>query len=220
MKAKLVVAVVVFAALVFPVPSGSSTVGLQQVRLACSDGNDTALALDPGGVAQLSDAAAQMVLFPAGLSCSVSQSTTTSPSSSGGGNKDFAVGGGKIAGFVSPCATNFALSAHTLDGLPTSAKGTFNASIPGGCLFGGGELRTHVVCLAVSANHADIAGVVDKATGDFAGFASQGFAIISATDGDGAGFDMLGFQPSAARSCAPTAETAIDNGKINVHDAT
>jgi hypothetical protein len=198
-------------------------VGLQNVTLSCSDGTNLGLTLSAAEVSSLTNAVTAMSLYPAGLTCGVS--TQADPPTAGSKQFDYAVGGGDQFAFMHPCSINFGFSAHTPDETPLGAKGTFNETVPGGCAGLGftGQLRVSIDCLDVDGNHADMHGIVDKATGSFMndGFSPGGDAYISTTD-DGS-FDTLRVNPTSDISlsaCGRTmSEAAILHGNINVHDA-
>src|ERR1700720_98231 len=84
-------AAVVLCVFAFGASAASSDVGLQTANLACNNGTTTNLTVDLATLQDLTNSVAAMALYPAGLSCSVSQ--TTAPSGSNG-PQDFAVGGG------------------------------------------------------------------------------------------------------------------------------
>jgi hypothetical protein len=199
-------------------------VGLENVTLSCSDGTNVDLALSPAEVLSLANAVTAMNLYPAGLTCGVS-TQAADPPTAGSKKFDSAVGGGDQFVFLRPCSINFGFSAHTPAGVPLAAKGSFNETVPGGCAGLGftGQLRVSIDCLDVKINHADMRGIVTKATGAFAedGFAEGDFAYISTTDNgklDTLGVDTVPSGPSLA--CGGTIkEPQILNGDINVHDA-
>ena len=199
-------------------------VGLQNVGLSCSDGTNLGLALTTAEVSSLTNAVTAMGLYPAGLTCGVS-TQAADPSTAGSKKFDSAVGGGDQFVFLRPCSVNFGFSAHTPAGIPLGAKGSFNETVPGGCAGLGftGQLRVSIDCLDVMINHADMHGIVTKATGAFAedGFIEGGNAFISTTDNgklDTLGVDTVRSGPSLA--CGGTIkEPQILNGDINVHDA-
>jgi hypothetical protein len=201
-----------------------SDVGLQNVTLSCSDGTNLDLALSPAEVLSLTNAVTAMSLYPAELTCGVT-TQQADPPTAGSKKFDSAVGGGDQFVFLRPCSINFGFSAHTPDGIPLGAKGSFNETVPGGCAGLGftGQLRVSIVCLDVKINHADMHGIVTKATGAFAedGFIEGGDAFISTTDNgklDTLGVDTVPSGPSLA--CGGTIkEPQILNGDINVHDA-
>jgi hypothetical protein len=199
-------------------------VGLQNVTLSCSDGTNVDLTLSAAEVLSLTNAVTAMSLYPAGVTCGVS-TQAADPPTAGSKKFDSAVGGGDQFAFMRPCSINFGFSANTRDGDPEGAKGTFNETVPGGCAGLGftGQLRVSIVCLDVKINHADMHGIVTKATGAFAedGFIEGGDAFISTTDNgklDTLGVDTVPSGPSLA--CGGTIkEPQILNGDINVHDA-
>jgi hypothetical protein len=200
----------------------ASDVGLQNVTLSCSDGTNVDLTLSPAEVLNLTNAVTAMSLYPAGLTCGVS--TQADPPTAGSKKFDYAVGGGDQFPFLRPCTVNFGFSSHTPDGVHFGAKGSFNETVPGGCPSLGfeGQLRVSIDCLDVKINHADMRGIVTKATGAFAedGFTEGGFAYISTTDNgklDTLGVDTLPTGPSV--DCGGTMkQPQILNGDINVHD--
>jgi hypothetical protein len=199
-----------------------SDVGLQNVTLSCSDGTNVGLGLSAAELASLTNAVTAMSLYPAGTTCGVT--TQADPPTAGSKKFDSAVGGGDQFVFLRPCSINFGFSANTPAGIPLGAKGSFNETVPGGCAGLGftGQLRVSIVCLDVKINHADMHGIVTKATGAFAedGFIEGGHAYISTTDNGK--FDTLGVKPTSDISlsvCGGTMEAQILNGDINVHDA-
>jgi hypothetical protein len=219
------------AALVVGTPTAAPDTGLQNVALACSDGTNIGLTLSTTAVTNLTNATTAMTLFPAGLSCAVS--TQSNPPPGGNPQRDYAVGGGDQfftqPQLEAPCKINFGFSAYTPSNSPTSAKGTFTETVPGGCVGLGftGELRVAINCLDVNMNLADMSGTVTKATGQFAtgaeGFVAGGTAYISAGDFGGPAMDLLGaskFPTGDSPDCHGTAnQAATSNGNINVHDA-
>jgi hypothetical protein len=227
MRGVFVLAATTLCAFAFGASPAVSDTGLQNVALSCSDGTNLGLTLSPTEVMSLTDAVAAMSLYPAGLTCGVN--TQADPPSGGNSKYDYAVGGGNqftpIPSLVRPCGVNFGFSSHTLDETPLAAKGTFNETVPGGCAGFGmtGELRVSIDCLDVDGSHADMHGIVEKATGSFAndGFMANRDAYIS-TD-DGGSFDRLGVATAStglSLDCGGTMNEAIvSQGNINVHDA-
>jgi hypothetical protein len=218
-----VLAATILLIFAFGAASAASDVGLQNVTLSCSDGTNVDLTLSAEELASLTNAVTAMSLYPAGTTCAVS--TQADPPTAGSKKFDSAVGGGDQFVFLRPCSINFGFSAHTPDGVPLAAKGSFNETVPGGCAGLGftGQLRVSIDCLDVKINHADMHGIVTKATGAFAedGFVEGGDAFISTTDNgklDTLGVDTVSSGPSLA--CGGTMkQPQILNGDINVHDA-
>jgi hypothetical protein len=217
------------AALLGGIPTAAADTSLQDVTLSCSDGTDLGLTLSSTAITNLTNATTAMTLFPAGLSCAVS--TQSDPPPGGNPQRDYAVGGGDQfftqPKLEAPCKINFGFSAYTPSTSPTSAKGTFTETVPGGCAGLGdtGELRVAVNCLDVKVNRADMSGTVTKATGQFAndGFTGGNPAYVSAGDFGGPGMDVLGVSTvpdGTSIDCHGTAnQAATSNGNISVHDA-
>src|SRR2546430_6548811 len=161
-------------------------------NLSCDDGTNLNLNLDLISLQGLTDSVQAMLLYPAGLSCSVTQLTNPGLASrvfsgfvrnafadSGNPKYDYAVGGGQaqIVARCIPDNTNFALSAHTLADTPTTGvHGSANLTIPD-CTsvyttttYGPSDLRTDVDCLVVSESGTDavLTAHVEEATGVFA----------------------------------------------------
>jgi hypothetical protein len=222
MRAPLTLAAAALCLFVFGASAAQPDTGLQNVNLACSDGTNLGLPLTAADLTSLTGAVTAMSLYPAGLTCGVSPQADPPP---GGNSKsDYVVGGGNQDAFpaTAPCKINFGLSAHTPSGDPTQAKGTFNETVPGPCSAGpgGGDLSIDIDCLNVLANHADMHGKVEKATGFFSNFTVGSYAYISADDNGGAPFDMLGATPTSnSKGCGTAAEQENSHGRINVHDA-
>jgi hypothetical protein len=226
LRTGLLVVPLTLIALVFGIPTAAPDTGLQSVALSCSDGTDVGLTLGLDAVTELTDATAQMTLFPAGLTCGVT--TQADPPPGGNPGMDYNVGGGdlfKVVGFA-PCFINFGLSANTPSDSPLRARGTFNLDVPGGCApgTGGNKLQVRIDCLDVELNHADMRGTVTKATGSFYndGFREGQPAWISDTDYSRAPFDTLGWSTSSiptSQCGSATFEAETTHGNITVHDA-
>jgi hypothetical protein len=224
MRGVFALAATTLSVFAFGASSAVSDTGLQNVALSCSDGTNLGLTLSAAEVLSLTNAVTAMSLYPAGLTCGVS-TQAADPPTAGSKKFDSAVGGGDQFPFLRPCTINFGFSSHTPDGVPFAAKGSFNETVPGGCPSLGfeGQLRVSINCLDVKINHADMRGIVTKATGAFAedGFTEGGFAYISTTDNgklDTLGVDTLPTGPSV--DCGGTMkQPQILNGDINVHDA-
>ena len=217
-------------AVVVGIPTAAADTGVQNVNLSCDDGTNLGLTLSTPAVTELTNAVTAMTLFPAGLTCGVSPQLD--PPAGGNHATDSAVGGGDqfftAPRLEAPCKLNFGFSAHTPSEVPTGAKGSFNETTPGGCAGFGftAQLRVTITCLDVNLNHADMQGMVTKATGAFAndGFMEGSPAYISADDNGGAPFDQLGVStapsalpPSVCGGTSNKAETT--HGNINVNDA-
>ena len=121
-----------------------------QVTLTCSDGTeitDTLLVVDSAALAALQSAVEAMALYPAGLTCRLTQQLGESLgglfaplvafAQSSGGNPvwNYTVGGGRaVISFNCPGEeTNFGFSARVepvSNGTPGQGQGTFNLTIP------------------------------------------------------------------------------------------
>jgi hypothetical protein len=228
-RAVLTFAATTICIFAFGASTATPDVGVQNVKLSCSDGTSLGLTLTTADATSLTNAVSAMSLYPAGLTCGVS--TQADPPPGGNPKYDYAVGGGDQFAFPAPtaaCRHNFGFSAHTPSDTPTKAMGTFNETVPGGCAGLGdtGQLRVAIDCLDVDGNHADMHGKVTKATGQFAtqgsDFTATGEAFISTTDMGS--FDTLRVEPSNSGSppCggAMPDDIVVSHGNISVHDAT
>ena len=227
---------VMFALILAPVqPALLAQLDQVQVTLTCSDGTeitDTLLVVNSAALAELQSAVEAMALYPAGLTCRLTQQLGASLgglfaplvafAQSSGGNPvwDYAVGGGRAV-ISFRCArgeeTNFGFSARVEpafnDG--TQGQGTFNLTIPqcttSGGSFNGSHLGTKVDCVLVAGNRANLGAVVTHATGVFADPAQYNFMenesriavqVTDSGDPGGAG-DLIGWSNSAVGSgCA------------------
>jgi hypothetical protein len=159
--------------------------------------------------------------------------------SAGSPTYDYAVGGGQAPNLGCPgLPTNFALSAHVVQGAPpTTARGTFNIGSPAPSVFCQGHLNSTVECLDVFPdNSAHLDARVTQATGIFTGLQGSEIDVWVQDNGTPAAIapDAIddGNVPStfsAPGVCAEGADFAggptapdqpITNGNINVHDAT
>jgi hypothetical protein len=102
--------------------------GSVDATVRCSDGTETSLTVDVQTLGELTEAVEAMLLYPTGLSCSVSTEPVSLGISFGpnpvlaAGGSDFAVGGGQYV--CGPGgAVNFAVSAHR------HPNGTVNGSV-------------------------------------------------------------------------------------------
>jgi hypothetical protein len=154
---------VTFAAVVmltFATALPVASFGLTQVRLTCSDGTDITAELDADTVEGLLQSVQALVLYPAGLTCSLSQfpllQALGGVAGAGELRGGFLVGGGRL---LYPCPgnpalqfwVNFAVSAHTeTDAAGETKGGTLNFTIPDGqCV--DGHLTSKPVCLGIYA---------------------------------------------------------------------
>lgn len=154
--------VVTFAAVVlltFATALPVASFGLTQVRLACDDGTDITAQVDADTLAGLVQAVEAMVLYPAGLSCTLTQlplfGALGGVAAAGELRGGFLVGGGRLLypcpGGVGQFWVNFGVSAHTETAAAGDTKGgTLNFTIPSGqCV--GGHLTSKPVCLGIYA---------------------------------------------------------------------
>jgi hypothetical protein len=224
-------ALVVFALGVSP---AAPAVGQQATNLACNDGTNLNLALDPASVLQLSDAVSAINLHPAGdpaLACGLSQPTPPPP---GSGSQDHAVGGGNI---VFPCPPfiareSFSLSAHVPSGTPVTsgtpqpkAGGTFNLSSPQSTATACGSEPGHLVakidCLQVSPDSppgsATATAKITKSTGVFAPSPVGSELSIHVTDsGTNTGDTLEATGTFGPCDLLPVVGDPIDRGNINI----
>jgi hypothetical protein len=155
--------VLTFAAVVlltFATALPVASFGLTQVRLTCDDGTDIAAEVDADTLEGLVQAVEAMGLYPAGLTCTLTQSPLLGAlggvASAGELRGGFLVGGGRL---LYPCPdntgleywVNFAVSAHTETAAAGDTKGgTLNFTIPSGqCV--SGHLTSKPVCLGIYA---------------------------------------------------------------------
>jgi hypothetical protein len=128
-----------------------------QVTLSCSDGTETDVTVDSATLLELKDAVAAMTLYPAGLSCSLTETPLglglpflNKVALAAPGTSDFAVGGGQYAcgiGFI-----NFSVSAHRHEN--GHVNGSIGETIPNdipGCL-PKGHFRADVECFRAVAD--------------------------------------------------------------------
>ena len=229
-RTSLLLVPLTLAALVVGTPTAAPDTDLQNVTLACSDGDSVGLTLDLAAVTTLTDVITDMTLYPTGFTCGVS--TQTDPPPGGNPKSDYAVGGGDkfftAPQLEAPCKHNFSFSMHTLHGASAPASGSYVETVPGGCAgFGDtGELRVTIDCLYVSGNDFDAHGRVTKATGEFASgssnFTLTNMAFISGHDQGGAPADRLRVAPTSTKPtpCGGVEpQDATTHGRINVSDA-
>jgi hypothetical protein len=204
-------------------PVAVMALGDVAVTLSCSDGSRTDLRVDTTTLLELKDAVEAMTLYPAGLSCSLTEIPTLGAFGAGvvlaaSGQSDFAVGGGQWL----PCPTvaptgviNFSISAHVhANGNVNGQIGeTIPKAIPGPCasISAGlppGHYKADVQCVFVSGNMAGGTALVTQASGFFAdigfipGTTTVGFGITDLGNPSGPLRDTLLNFPGA--NCSPT----------------
>ena len=146
------------------------------VNLSCDDGTNVNLTVDLTTLQELEDSVQAMILYPAGISCGVTQLPTAGflnlakPVYADSAH-DFAVGANQVTGPPDACTGDITInvSAHKDTGAAdNTATGhiTLNA-VPGAGTCSGHE-RVDVNCLNVDGTAADISGLVTEATGYFA----------------------------------------------------
>lgn len=208
------------------------------VNLSCNDGTNLNQTLDLASIQALDSALQAMVLYPAGLTCSLSQSTDPG---SGNPHYEYSVGGGQafIVTRCMPEETNFALSARVTpdaESQPNGAGGHINLSIPD-CTststtmtYGPSDLRAEVDCLSVHPGPDGLEAVltarVTSATGvfgnnlEFPPNGLQGREISIANDDSGlpGGIqDAIGWDfGTATASCSPTGESTAEASEVTV----
>jgi hypothetical protein len=154
--------VVTFAAVVlltFATALPVASFGLTQVHLTCDDGTDITAQVDTDTLEGLVQVVQAMVLYPAGLTCALTQTPLLvalgGVASAGELRGGFLVGGGRL---LYPCPNmpgefwvNFAVSAHTETAAAGDTKGgTLNFTIPSNqCV--SGHLTSKPVCLGIYA---------------------------------------------------------------------
>ena len=213
--------------LVLGVSPASPDAGLQSTNLACTDGTNLNLGLDPASLTALTGAVSAINLNPAGLGCGLSNQAS---GEGGNPNHDYAVGGGQLVADCAPYGGtglihySFALSAHSdADTLTAGVGGTFNVDVPvqGGTCPVYGHTVAKIDCLQVSGNHADMTGVITKSTGpylgpDYVGQEEQ----ISVTDNGSLPDTIDAFVTTGPCQFEQPFEQPIARGSITVHDAT
>lgn len=220
-----VLAATVVLLFAFGASPAAPDVGLQNVNLACDDGTSTNLAVDAATLQALTSSVTAMTLYPAGLSCSLGQSSPTSAPAGA-----FVVGGGRYD--RAECPINFAVNGHVDS---TGAHGTQTAtetSAPGGIpgCPGEGHIKADVTCVAVDGNRAEVRGDIMEQSGSLGPeFFPPGDTVL-VTDvidnGDpSTGIpDQIVQQVDAAgteQSCDASVQGfyfPVDNGNITVHD--
>jgi hypothetical protein len=160
--------------------------GLTLVTLNCTNGTNISAQVDEDTLAGLVDAVQGMVLYPAGLSCTLLQTPllaaiggTASAATSGG----FIVGSGR---FMTGCSetqsywVNFAVTAETQTSAagPVVAGGSVNFTIPSGQCRPTGYAASTPTCLAIDASqpkppagawYAYLKSQVTESSGDLVG---------------------------------------------------
>lgn len=202
--------------------------GETDVTLRCSDGTSTALTVDAETLTGLKDAVEAMTLYPAGLSCSLTQAPILGGFGSGvalaAGGTDFVVGGGQRTF----CDTNIAINGHRRSGEVFDAWGVVNQTIPGDAPCGlEGIFRTDVVCVRILTDEDAIVGAyIDRSTGvfDAVGYKEGLYLDWYFHEGKAGTLTppvMWNSPPLASTTCAEAGFTLMDtfvNGRILVKE--
>jgi len=138
---RLLVSLAVSLALTFAMALPVRALGLTSITVSCGDDSFTAT-VDPDTLDSVVQSVEALTLYPAGLSCTLSQTpvfTALGGVASAWRASGFVVGGGR---FQLPCPpgypagstfwVNFGLSAHDQDGSTDVKGGTFNLAVPDG----------------------------------------------------------------------------------------
>lgn len=218
-------------------PTATSNVGLQNVSLACNDGTNLGLALDPTALTALTGAVSAVNLFPAGIPPLTCSTQTAAPGSSDGRN-DFVVGGGHATGLGvftgnTDCQYNFSVSGHVPAGTPAvmgqpqaGAGGTFNLKATNNKCGFTGQVVAKVDCVEVGGFGPGSAQITGKVTHTDAGtfFPLAGFDIevdfydSGVPGGTGDRLDVFTTGPPEPCSFATyTPYQQVDQGNITVH---
>lgn len=201
------------------------------VTVTCGDGSSFSVNADADALTQLQSALQAMLDYPAGLTCSLSQSLALPVGNSNDG--DFAVGGGSYGfkkGFDFRCWINFGLSAHVNNATPSGTQTITQSAASADC-GGEGHIKADITCLLVVGNFAEMRGHILEATGslgpDF--FPSGSVVLITDIEDNGNGSSALPDRILQYEDVAGT-ETAcnttgfiaepftVDNGNVTVHD--
>ena len=211
-----------------------AAVGETRVTLTCNDGTELDVALDAEGLVGLKNAVEAMTLYPAGLTCELSETSLLGALGAGvaraaNGPKDFVVGGGQL--LVGTCIVNFAISAHVpANTTPVpqgqaAAGGTLNLKFQNsvGCLREG-QLVAKVDCLlVVDPTRAEFTAKVTRSTQQFLPYAEGTEVAVETRDLDPApdryndngspgpcGFSAFGFTDGGL--------VEVLRGHITIHD--
>jgi hypothetical protein len=222
---RLLIALSVAGALALP-PVVALADGLTAVNVDCGDGYPMSATVNLADLTKIQNAVQAMVLYPAGLSCTLSTNAVLDPTASATTGQGSATGGGRYVSPVDGCVVNFGLSAHNES---SGTHGTSNLTQPGTCSAGTGHVTSKVQCLFVDMvkHTARLAGPVTQVDGYYTGsplFINQGDIFVTdVTDGqNGAPDQIIHFaQSSAGFSCslvnqAPGGSQNLVNGNINV----
>jgi hypothetical protein len=160
---RVVLAFATAAALTLATALPVASEGLTETTVSCDDGTTFTSVVSAESLAGLVDAVQAMTLFPAGLTCVLTQAPVVhalggvASAWPGGG---FIVGGGR---FQVGCPNvpfmlfwvNFAISAHTVsDDAGDVRGGTLNLTIPAGQCVGPSHLTSKPYCLRIDADSA------------------------------------------------------------------
>lgn len=159
-------ALTVAAAIPLPV----AAIGDVQVKLSCSDGTETVLSVDAATLLELKDAVEAMTLYPAGLTCGLTEHPLStalgaSVARADSGPQSYVVGGGRW----NYCGTFINIAVNARIKADGTFEGTINQTIPSsliGCL-NEGQLRTKVTCVEVVNNSAVVTSEITKSTGHY-----------------------------------------------------
>jgi hypothetical protein len=220
-------ALLVAGALPIPVLAGET-----RVTLSCDDGTELDLALDAEGLVGVKNAVEAMTLYPAGLTCKLSETSLLSALGAGvahaaGGPKDFVVGGGQL--LVAGCIVNFAISAHvpanteSVQEGQAAAGGTLNLKFQNAVGCREGHLVAKVDCVVVlSPTQAEFTALVTRSTESFLPYAEGTRVAVEVLDLDPAPdrYNDNGSPGPCGFSAFGTGAAGVPvlRGNIEIHD--
>src|SRR5437868_12671372 len=140
----------------------SAGIGLNPVTIDCGDGDRISANVSLEALTKLEGVMQEMLLNPTGESCNLRQERNPED----GESRPFVVGAGSYHG--GPCHIDFVVRAFRNDhGLHGVQRVAFPPDTPAEC-GGPGSLKTNITCLDVAGKIAQVKGVVQESTGQFA----------------------------------------------------
>jgi hypothetical protein len=139
-----------------------AAVGLNPVTIDCGDADRISASVDLATLTKLESVMQEMLLNPTGETCTLTQQQDPGDSES----RPFVVGAGSYHFDI--CHINFVVRAfRNANGLHGVQRIAFPPDTPASC-GGPGTLKTNITCLDVAGNVAQVKGVVQESTGQFA----------------------------------------------------
>ena len=210
-------------------------IGSTRISLSCDDGTTLDTVVDTATLNALQASLQALVAYPAGLSCTLTQSPVVQVGNvaTAWAADGFVNGGGRFPGDCGNGSTfwiNFAVNAHNRDG---GVVGTVNLAVPEGQCAAPGQFKSTPTCLQIFTENPTLAWVTSQIKETSGTYFGQ-FGVTpgtyhrfsfedNGTPGQQTAFDRLGLNPvgsdpaCAGPSVGPWPWINVLEGNVTIH---